>query len=65
MSEAGIELDLTTKDKAGTINLVVTTADIIVHYIYNGLTKKQAPMRPNPDYVGDNPPRPAEDDIPF
>ena len=69
MAEVGKDIYLTTKDKVGLVNLITQTAEIVVHYIYNGLTKKQAPEQPqyqaNPDYVGDNPPPPVDEEVPF
>lgn len=42
IAEAHKDIDITGKDRVGLVNLVTQTADIILHYIYNGLTKKQA-----------------------
>ena len=43
IAEAHKDIDVMGKDREGLVNLVTQTADIILHYIYNGLTKKQAP----------------------
>ena len=43
MAEVNKDIDITGKDRERLVNLVTQTADIILHYIYNGLTKKQVP----------------------
>ncbi len=43
IAEANKDIDVKGKDREGLVNLVTQTADILLHYIYNGLTKKQAP----------------------
>ncbi len=43
IAEANKDIDIKGKDREGLVNLVTQTADILLHYIYNGLTKKQAP----------------------
>ncbi len=46
--------------------LIKEIAEELVQYIYNGpAARPTQPSGPNPDYVGDNPPPPKDDDIPF
>lgn len=68
MAESNVEKD-TDKDRDRLVNLVTFTAEIIVNYIYKGLSKKLAPEKPqyqaNPNWIGENPPPPTDDQVPF
>lgn len=48
MAEANKDIDITGKDREGLVNLVTQTADILLHYIYNGLAKKQDSKQNSP-----------------
>ena len=73
----------TGKAEPPNIELITKIAELMVKYIYNGLSKQSSVKQAaddaageignhfdksqvtNPDYVGDNPPPPKEDDVPF